>query len=67
MILRATSRICILFLILSGVFPFQVFAAETFYFGVLNQRSVILTAQLWNPVLHYVSAKSGVPLTIENG
>lgn len=67
MILRAAFQICVLLLFLSSAFPIQVSAAETLNFGVLNQRSVILTAQLWNPVLHYVSAKSGVPLTLKMG
>jgi phosphonate transport system substrate-binding protein len=35
----------------------------TFY--VLNQRSVALTAQYWNPILTYVSRKSGVPLELK--
>lgn len=33
-------------------------------FGVLNQRSVTLTAEYWNPILAWVSARSGVPLTL---
>ncbi|MEQ1662708.1 MAG: phosphate/phosphite/phosphonate ABC transporter substrate-binding protein [Thiobacillus sp.] len=33
-------------------------------FGVLNQRSVTLTAEYWNPILRYVSQKSGIPLTL---
>ena len=37
--------------------------AYTFY--VLNQRTVALTAQYWNPILTYVSAKSGVPLELK--
>jgi phosphonate transport system substrate-binding protein len=35
----------------------------TFY--VLNQRSVALTAQYWNPILTYVGRKSGVPLELK--
>jgi phosphonate transport system substrate-binding protein len=34
-------------------------------FHVLNQRTVSLTAQYWNPILTYVSAKSGVPLELK--
>ncbi|MGV8899080.1 MAG: phosphate/phosphite/phosphonate ABC transporter substrate-binding protein [Burkholderiaceae bacterium] len=45
----------------------QVCAAEIAYFGVLNQRSITLTAELWNPILRYVSAKSGVPLRLKMG
>ena len=36
-------------------------------FGVINQRSPILTAQYWNPILLYVSEKSGVPLQLKMG
>lgn len=39
--------------------------AQTPYtFGVLSQRSAVLTAQYWNPILEYVSHKSGVPLQL---
>jgi phosphonate transport system substrate-binding protein len=38
-----------------------------YYFGVLNQRSVALTAQYWNPILAYVSSRSGVPLVLKMG
>lgn len=40
---------------------------QTYYFGVLNQRSVQLTAQYWNPILRYVSERSGVPLELRMG
>ena len=34
-------------------------------FYVLHQRTVSLTAQYWNPILTYVSRKSGVPLDLK--
>lgn len=40
---------------------------KTYSFGVLNQRSVTLTAQYWNPILKYVSERSGVPLQLKMG
>jgi phosphonate transport system substrate-binding protein len=40
-------------------------ADQPFAFNVLNQRSVALTAQYWNPILIYVSRKSGVPLELK--
>jgi phosphonate transport system substrate-binding protein len=40
---------------------------KVYSFGVLNQRSVILTAQYWNPILKYVSERSGVPLQLKMG
>jgi phosphonate transport system substrate-binding protein len=33
-------------------------------FGVIIHRSPTLTAQFWNPILRYVSARSGVPLQL---
>lgn len=37
------------------------------YFGVINQRSVTLTAQIWNPILAFVGKKTGVPLALKIG
>lgn len=34
-------------------------------FGVITQRNPVLTAQVWNPILHYVSRRSGVPLQLK--
>lgn len=44
-------------------------AASTapYAFGVLNQRSLQATATYWNPILNYVSARSGVPLELHIG
>lgn len=36
-------------------------------FGVLNQQSPVLTAERWNPILHYVGTVSGVPLRLRMG
>lgn len=33
-------------------------------FGVIIHRNPTITAQYWNPILRYVSAKSGVPLEL---
>ena len=38
-----------------------------FAFGVLNHRSLQATAAYWNPILKYVSARSGVPLELHIG
>ncbi len=38
---------------------------KPYAFNVLNQRSIALTAQYWNPILTYVTAKSGVPLELK--
>jgi phosphonate transport system substrate-binding protein len=38
---------------------------KSYTFYVLNQRSVALTAQYWNPIMTYVSRKSGVPVELK--
>src|SRR5690348_2292838 len=42
----------------------QAAAQKAYSFYVLHQRTIGLTAQYWNPILTYVSAKSGVPLEL---
>lgn len=37
---------------------------KPYAFNVLNQRTIALTAEYWNPILNYVSKKSGVPLEL---
>lgn len=39
-------------------------AAEAYSFGVLPQRSAVLTAQYWNPILEYVRRTSGIELVL---
>ena len=36
-------------------------------FGVLNQQSPALTAERWNPILHYVTSVTGIPLVLKMG
>ena len=45
--------------------PLPAAAEQPYAFHVLMQRSIALTAQYWNPILTYVSAKSGVPLVLK--
>ncbi|MDP2832372.1 MAG: phosphate/phosphite/phosphonate ABC transporter substrate-binding protein [Pseudomonadota bacterium] len=40
-------------------------AADSYSFGVLSQRSAVLTAQYWNPILDYVGRKAGVNLLLK--
>jgi phosphonate transport system substrate-binding protein len=40
-------------------------AQEAYAFNVLNQRTIALTAQYWNPILTHVSRKSRVPLELK--
>jgi len=39
-------------------------AVQAYTFGILPQRSAVLTAQYWNPILDYASKKSGVTLEL---
>lgn len=36
----------------------------TLSFGVISQRSPVLTAQYWNPILQYLTARTGCPLEL---
>lgn len=36
-------------------------------FGVLNQQSPIQTAEKWNPLLRYLTQKTGIPLQLKMG
>jgi len=40
-------------------------ADQSLGFHVLNQRTITLTAQYWNPILTYLSKQSGVPLELK--
>lgn len=43
----------------------QAAAEKPLSFYVLNQRTIALTAQYWNPILTHVGKKSGVPLELK--
>lgn len=54
------------FLALTGLWLATATAqAETYSFGVLSQRSAVLTAQYWNPILAYVKQKTGIDLELK--
>ncbi len=60
------NRLSIIILILYYSFSSLMASENTSYtFGVLAQRSAVLTAQYWNPILTYVSSKSGVSLVLK--
>jgi phosphonate transport system substrate-binding protein len=40
---------------------------KSYAFSPVNQYGIALTAAYWNPILEYVSARSGVPLTLKIG
>lgn len=43
----------------------QASGERSYSFYVLNQRTIALTAQYWNPILTHVSKRSGVPLELK--
>lgn len=65
MSLRSFIRISVATLIL-GAAP-AVAAGESYAFGVINQRSIMMTAEFWNPILRYVGEQSGVELRLSMG
>ncbi|MBF0164774.1 MAG: phosphate/phosphite/phosphonate ABC transporter substrate-binding protein [Magnetococcales bacterium] len=40
-------------------------ASHELSFGVLSQRSAVLTAEYWNPILEHVSRQVGIPLNLQ--
>jgi ABC-type phosphate/phosphonate transport system substrate-binding protein len=64
--IRKTIRHVALFVAAAAALYSPLAAAQQSYsFHVLNQRSIALTAQYWNPILTYVGRKSGVPLELK--
>jgi len=63
----ALWRVPIFALVLVGLSGRVAGAEPVYYFSVLNQRSPVLTAEYWNPILAYVSKKSGVELKLKMG
>ena len=58
------SFACVLAAVGTLLFSGATLAGESYTFGVLPQRSPLLTAQYWNPILDCVSQQSGVKLEI---
>jgi phosphonate transport system substrate-binding protein len=62
------ARKLIVLLVVGMLLPaMNLHAEEIYYFSVVNQRSPELIAKHWNPILEYVSAKSGVLLKLKIG
>jgi phosphonate transport system substrate-binding protein len=63
---KKAIKLAVLLLALAVAEPSAGVASEkkAYSFYVLNQRSVALTAQYWNPIFTYVGKKSGVPLEL---
>ena len=65
MIRRAVKRAATILAAAVAMHSPGVAAQQAYAFHVLNQRSIALTAQYWNPILTHVSRKSGVPLELK--
>jgi phosphonate transport system substrate-binding protein len=48
-----------------ALLPAAAAAQHAYSINVLNQRSIALTAEYWNPIVTYVSRRSGVPLELK--
>ncbi len=54
------------FLALVAAWPLcSVAQTKPYAFNVLNQRTIALTAEYWNPIFTYLSKKSGLPLELK--
>lgn len=58
-------RIATVLVILSALAWGTGARAESYSFGVLSQRSAVLTAEHWNPILDYAARKAGVTLNLK--
>src|SRR6266480_7379674 len=65
MVRRAVTRGATILVAVLAMHSTSVDAEQAYAFYVLNQRSIALTAQYWNPILTYVSRKSAVPLELK--
>src|SRR5438552_2145079 len=65
MIRRAIKRAATILAVALAMHSPGVAAQQARSFYVLNQRSIALTAEYWNPILTHVSRKSGVPLELK--
>jgi phosphonate transport system substrate-binding protein len=65
MIRKAITRTAIVFAAATAMHSPLLAAEPAYAFNVLNQRSIALTAEYWNPILTHVSRVSGVPLELK--
>ena len=65
MMRRAIMRAATILSAAVAMYSPGVDAQQAYAFHVLNQRTIALTAQYWNPILTHVSRKSGLPLELK--
>lgn len=57
---------CLLLVLLVVALPLTGFPSEMpLTFGVVTQRSIVMTAQYWNPILNYLEKKTGIQLVLK--
>jgi phosphonate transport system substrate-binding protein len=59
-----SRMVCALAAVL-GLQSHSIAAEEPLYFNVLNHRGTTLTVQYWNPILSYVSQKTGLAIELK--
>ena len=60
----ATATLCVAFAVIAKA---QALEDSTYRFSPVNQYGISLTAAYWNPIMAYVSEKSGVKLQLKIG
>ena len=65
--MKATGIACAAMLAVAAIFAPGARADQPLGFYVLNQRTIALAAQYWNPILTHVRKKSGVSLDLKLG
>jgi phosphonate transport system substrate-binding protein len=63
--MKARMIACAAMLAAAAIYTPGASADQPLGFYVLNQRTIALAAQYWNPILTHVSKKSGVPLDLK--
>jgi phosphonate transport system substrate-binding protein len=63
--MSSITRLFIAALLISQCIPAAYASEKALSFGVVSQRSAVLSARYWNPILKYVSEKSGVALELK--
>ncbi len=65
--ITSPERRALLAAALAGLAPWPARAAGSYHFSPVNQYGIQVTAAYWNPIMDYVSEKSGVPLKLKIG
>jgi phosphonate transport system substrate-binding protein len=58
-------RAAVMLVLVAGAVTEVWSRTESLWFGVIIHRSPTRTAEFWNPILRYISARSGVPLQLK--